>query len=85
MILIILCHTREGATNVIDCYRFASAEAGASFHTNPCVPATTAENQVVFNNALAAACFPSIELTSCGGRQCQLLGSRSHTRLSQER
>jgi hypothetical protein len=69
---IVVCHTREGARTVGDCYRLAGVDAGAGFHirsagANPCVRATGVDNQVVCNDTLVAACFLSIEPTGCGG------------------
>jgi hypothetical protein len=51
----VVCHTREGTRTVADRHRLASVDAGASLYvrgggTNPCVRASSVDNQVVCNN-----------------------------------
>jgi hypothetical protein len=67
-----VCHTREGARTIDNPHRLTSVDAGAGLHvrragTNPCVRATGVNNQIVFNDTSAAACFLSLELTGIGG------------------
>jgi hypothetical protein len=61
-LMIVVCHTLEGAAiSVIDRHKLSSVNASeAHVHTvgaHPCDRARALDNQAVFNNTLATACF----------------------------